>query len=310
MVNALKKNFSPLLGGKYSKLTSRSTQEHHQANEGKSGLDAEKIQALGAFCSLQSNKKLGADTGRETHFLSNEEKENWIEDYVERETGGARKQVEDAEAAIRQEQEDAEAAENAGLTSTEPKKTSHGMMVAIGDSLSDIASSDNGEDREGEDDEETELRQLSKDDEPGGVMGTMTKKVQQRMERFRQKQMKLDQLTQLGCEDAADYFCDRDKKYSTSELKVPAVVQLQPEDDAASPALTTCEELMKCLDTVPGISQLPQGTTHTESSHMRPESGKPQLNMSIHGLAPSAEPDSSPFLTSKLVTPLNFHPCL
>jgi hypothetical protein len=30
--------------------------------------------------------------------------------------------------------------------------------------------------------------------------------VQQRMERFQQKQMKLDKLTQPGWEDAADYF--------------------------------------------------------------------------------------------------------
>jgi hypothetical protein len=30
------------------------------------------------------------------HFLSNEEKEKWIEDYVDRDTAGARKRVEDA----------------------------------------------------------------------------------------------------------------------------------------------------------------------------------------------------------------------
>jgi hypothetical protein len=38
MVNALKKNFSPLPAGKYGKSTKRSIQRHHhQANEGKSG---------------------------------------------------------------------------------------------------------------------------------------------------------------------------------------------------------------------------------------------------------------------------------
>jgi len=99
------------------------------------------------------------------------------------------------------------------------------MLVAIGDSLSDLASSDNGVDGEDEDDEETEQGKLSEDDEPGWVMGTITKTVQKRMERFRQKQMKLDELTQLGWEDAADYFCERDKKYGTFELGVPAVVQ-------------------------------------------------------------------------------------
>jgi len=36
------------------------------------------------------------------HFLSNEEKEKWIEDYVDREPAVARKRVEDAETAIQQ----------------------------------------------------------------------------------------------------------------------------------------------------------------------------------------------------------------
>jgi hypothetical protein len=39
---------------------------------------------------------------QETHFLSNEEKQKWIEDYVQRETAAARKRVEDAEAAVQQ----------------------------------------------------------------------------------------------------------------------------------------------------------------------------------------------------------------
>jgi hypothetical protein len=91
MVNAPKKNFSPLPVGRYGKSTKRSTQRHHQVNEGKSGLEAERIRALGALRSLRSKKKLAAEKRRETHFLSNEEKEKWIEDYVERETAGARK---------------------------------------------------------------------------------------------------------------------------------------------------------------------------------------------------------------------------
>jgi len=75
MVNALKKNFSPLPAGRYDKLTKRSTQRRHHANEGKSGLEAERVRALGALRSLRSKKKLAAEKQRETHFLSNEEKE-------------------------------------------------------------------------------------------------------------------------------------------------------------------------------------------------------------------------------------------
>jgi len=75
MVNAPKKNFSPLPVGRYSKWTKSSTQRPHQANEGKRGLEAERIRALGALRSLRSKKKLAAEKRRETHFLSNEEKE-------------------------------------------------------------------------------------------------------------------------------------------------------------------------------------------------------------------------------------------
>jgi hypothetical protein len=52
---------------------------------------------------LKSKKKLAAEKRQETHFLSNEEKEKWIKDYVERETAEARKRVEDTEAAVQQE---------------------------------------------------------------------------------------------------------------------------------------------------------------------------------------------------------------
>jgi len=69
-------------------------------------------------------------------------------------------------------------AEIAGLTNKEPEMTFEEMMVAIGDSLSDLACSDDGENGEDEDDEETERGKLCEDDEPGWVMGTITKTVQ------------------------------------------------------------------------------------------------------------------------------------
>jgi hypothetical protein len=75
---------------------------------------------------------------------------------------------------IQQEQDEMVHTEIAVLTSREPKKTFVEMMAAIGDSLSDLASSDVWEDREDEY-EETEQGKLSEDDEPGWVMGTITK---------------------------------------------------------------------------------------------------------------------------------------
>jgi len=185
MVNAPKKNFSPLLASRYGKSTKRSTQRRHHANEAKSGLEAERVRALRALHSLRSKKKLAAEKRRETHFLSNEEKQTWIEEYGEGATAAARKRVEDAEKAVHQEQGDMTHVEIAGLTPREPEKTFEEMMAAIGGSPSDLGSSDDGEDGEDEDGE-TELRTLSEDDEPGWVMDTISKTVQQCMENFRQ----------------------------------------------------------------------------------------------------------------------------
>ena len=186
-------------------------------------------------------------------------------------------------------------AEIAGLTPREPEKTFKEMMAAIGESQSDLASYDEGEDGEDKD-EETELGTQSEDDEPGWVMGTISKTVQQRIESFRQKQMKLDELTQPGLEDAADYFRERDKKYGTAELRVPVVVQPQTDDGASAPPPTTFGELMERLDIVPGISQMPQGTSRPGSCHIRLGSVKPQSNTSISGLEPAVQPDTSPLL--------------
>jgi hypothetical protein len=94
---------------------------------------------------LRSKKKLPAEKQRETHFISNTEKEKWIEDYIDRETALARKRVEDTEAAVQQEQDDMTHAAIARLTSREPDKPFELMLVAFGDPLSDLASSDDGE---------------------------------------------------------------------------------------------------------------------------------------------------------------------
>jgi len=96
MVNALKKNLLPLLASKYGQSTKKSTRRHHQVNEGKSGLEAEMAQALGALRRLRSKKKLSEEKRQEMDFPSTEEKEKWINDYVDRETAVTRKRVQDA----------------------------------------------------------------------------------------------------------------------------------------------------------------------------------------------------------------------
>jgi hypothetical protein len=272
MVNAPKNNFSPLPAGKYGKSTKKSTRRRHQANEGKSGLDAERVRALGALRSLRSKKKLAAEKRQEMHFLSNEEKEKWIEDFVERETAVARKRVEDAETAMMQELKDMTTA------SGKPEMTFEEMLNAIGDSLSKLANSDNKQDGEDEEDDEedTEIGKLSDDDEPGWVMGTISKTVQHRMESFRPKHIRLDELTQPGWGDAANYFRERDMKYRTTELNVPAVVTPQIDTTAATASLTTAGEHMQTLDIVRGQLEMPAVTSQPGSSQMRLRSEKPQ----------------------------------
>jgi len=201
-------------------------------------------------------------------------------------------------------------AEITGLTSREPKKTFEEMLVTIGDSLSDLPRSDDGQDGEDEDDEQTEQRKLSEDDEPGWVMGTMTKTVRHCMERFQQKQMKLDELTPPGWEDSAEYFCERDEKYDTFKLKDPTIVQPQTNKDALAPPLTTFGELMEILDIVPGISQRPQGTSQPGSSHIWLDWVKLQSKSSILRGEPAAEPDSSTLLIAKPVEPVSFYHCI
>jgi len=68
-------------------------------------------------------------------------------------------------------------------------------MVDWWQTLSNIASSDNVEDGEDDDNEETDLGKRSKDNEPGWVMGILSRMVELYMDRFRQIQMMLDTLT-------------------------------------------------------------------------------------------------------------------
>jgi len=243
------------------------------------------------------------------HFWSNEDKEKWIEDYVDRETTSARKRVEDAETTIMQGQAGMSNPEKEWSTTRKPEKSFEEMLNAIGDSLSNLTSSGYYEDGEDEEDEEdTEIAKLSEDDEPGWVMGTISKMVLHRMESFRQKQMRLDELPQPGCGDAADSCQERDMKYGTAGLMVPAIVKPQTETTAATPLLTTFGELMETLDIVPGQSQIPQGTSWSECSQMRLGLEKPQSHRDKESFFPDAVSNSLPIENVNAVERVTFDP--
>jgi len=132
------------------------------------------------------------------HFLSTRDQEEWIKHYVDRETTVASKRVQDAGTAIMQEQEDKSNAGKPGSTTRKPEKTFDEMMNAIEDSVSNLARSDNEEHGEDEDDDEEGkvLGKLSLDEDPGWEMGTISTTVHPRMESFREKLMRIDELTQ------------------------------------------------------------------------------------------------------------------
>jgi hypothetical protein len=73
------------------------------------------------------------------------------------------------------------------------------------------------------------------------------------MQRFLQNKLKVDELTLSGLDDPADCFCQREKKYSTSEFRVPKLIQSQMDDNAAAFDTTTFGEPMECIEIVSGI---------------------------------------------------------
>jgi len=182
---------------------------------------------------------------------------------VDRDTAVARERVQDAETAIMQEQDHRRNVDKARLTTAKPDTTLEEMLNADGDSVCDFSSSEHEEDREDEDDDEedTELGKLSEDDEPGWVMGIITKTVQHRMESVQQNQMMINKLLQPRWRDAAYGFRARHMKYPTRALKIQAVMMPQTDMTAATPSPTTCGELIQVLDIVPGQTQMPQVTS-------------------------------------------------
>jgi len=168
-------------------------------------------------------------------------------------------------------------AEQAGLTTTDPETPFSEMLNAIRDCLRDHSSSDDGEDGEDKDDDGEDLAggELSEDDEPGWVTGTISKhdtashgvSSPEADEAWSIDAPTLGRRCQLLLREGYEY--------GMTELKVPAVVQPQTPDDAASSLPTTFCEPMETLDSVPWNLQIPQVTSRPGSSRMRLGSQKP-----------------------------------
>jgi len=110
--------------------------------------------------------------------------EKWIEHLVDTETPVATERVEDADTAIKHELEDMRYAQKAGLTTTKPETTFEETWNTIGDVWCDPPCPNSREAGEHEDDDKEypELGKLSEDEEPGWVMGTISKTAEYRMD--------------------------------------------------------------------------------------------------------------------------------
>jgi hypothetical protein len=214
---------------------------------------------------------------------------------VERETVVARKRVQDAELVIIQELKDMSTAKSAEATTRTPETTFEEMLNGIGDSLSGLAILDREQDgkNEEDDEEDTELSKLSDDDEAGWVMCTISKTVQHCMESFWQWQMRFDESTQPGWRDTANDFRERDKKYGTAELQVPAVVKHQIDTTSATPSQSSVSEYIQTLDILRGQSQIQVVTSRPGSCPMGLGLKKPQLNKFIQVFSPDMASSST-----------------
>jgi len=279
------------------------------SDEGKCCLEAERVWALGGLRSLRSKKRLGAEKWQETHILSNEGKETLIEDQGERETAGAKRRVGEAEAAIEQEQEDTRTAEIAGLTTRELEKKIQGIMVAIRDSLSDLASSDHGKDGDDDDDEDTAQGQLSEDDDPGWVLGTISKPCCSEWRDFVRSRWILTnwhnqdggtQPTTFMEEISSTAHPNWGFQQSFNCKRMMMELHLHPQN---------WESLRSVLTLSQGYRKYSKAS-RPGSSHIRLGSGKAQSNTGIAGLAPAAKPDSSLIINAKPIEPVRFYPCI
>jgi len=103
-------------------------------------------------------------------------------------------------------------------------------------------------------------------------------------------------------------FSQRDMKYGTTKLKVPAVVQAQREGVATYSVPMTFGNPMETLGSIPGKSQMPQVTYRLRSSQMTVGLRKPKTQERIPSLPPAPVPDLSMNQTPNHFEPVSYNP--
>lgn len=238
MPNTPEKNLAPLPAGKYGISTNPATKRRHQANAGKTGLEAERVRALGALRNQRSKKRKAAEQMQETKFVSRAEKKRWIDEYVEKETEPFRRRVAEAEEAIRAAKHERPATDKTHSATETPKPTFEEMLRTIGDDLNDIDDEEGdlkgqgknldseGEDEEDEDEEDgsDEDEGEDEDDDSHSVLGKMNETRLERVSNLLARRQFREQVTMPGWEEAEKFFKERDKKHNTANLVIPAII--------------------------------------------------------------------------------------
>lgn len=223
MVDSSKKNYSPLPAGKYGRSDNPATVKRHRTNAGKSGIESERIRAHNNLRALKCKKRKKAEGSEEIRDMDSDQRDKWIEDYVERETAAARKRAEEADLAwaLEKERLASVSAVDQHPETAESARSFNQMLEDIGESIDDVATSgeedeDNEDDDDDEEDEEDIEGESDEEEGSGWVPDIVQKSAQRRIDAFREKCMWIEEMTRSGWEDADKYFRERDEKYGVT----------------------------------------------------------------------------------------------
>ena len=104
-----------------------------------------------------------------------------------------------------------------------------------------------------------------------------------------------------------DNFNERDKMQGPTELKFLAVVTLHECDDTTNPKAATFGELMGSLHIIPGILQMPVGTSRPSSGYMKLRPLRHQSHTGRASTSPDKKPCQSPIPKEKPIEPRSLY---
>jgi hypothetical protein len=154
---------------------------------------------------------------KEIKGMSEDQREKWIENYVERETQVARQRVEAADAAVNEDME-REYVPGAMPSASTKKRTFEELLALVGDDLDNVVpSDDDDDDDEEEPDEDEDEKEWADDDD--FVPGQMDKTTMAEIAAARARTSRMFELTKEGYAEAEAFWRKRDEEVGVDTLK-------------------------------------------------------------------------------------------